>query len=103
MKQLLLALIVILAMSSCTKQYIAKDKDGAPIIIYDREGIIEDAFKLKVDSIYVVKYTRGKTYTPLRWMGKEQTTFWTDTLTTGKVISGAHTYRKLKLSQVYER
>lgn len=103
MKKLLLALIIILAMSSCTKQYIAKDKDGAPIVIYDREGIIEDAFTLSVDSIYVVKFTNDSFYHPLRWMGKEQTTFWTDTLTTGKVISGAHTYRKLKLSDVYER
>lgn len=102
-KSLILALFVGL-LSSCTyKEYIAKDRHGNPVLIKDRDNVIPDAIKLGVDSIYVVEYTRDNFSYTLRWMGKDQTTYWQDTLRDGTPIAGSHKYRVIQMSNVIER
>jgi hypothetical protein len=103
MKRLLSIALVIGLLTSCgSPEYIAKDSDGAPILIHDREGIIADAVKVGADSIYLVKYTRDKSYHPLRWMGENKIQAWADTIN-GKSYSGVHTYKVIPLENIILR
>lgn len=102
--KLLLVIALLMSMlASCTPEYIAKDNRGNPILIKDRDGVIQDALKLGLDSIYVVEYTRDNFSYPLRWMGDNHTNYWKDTLSDGRVIAGVHTYRIIKMNTVFER
>lgn len=103
MKKLLILALAIGLFTSCTSEYAAKDKDGAPIIIKDFDGIIRDAIVLGLDSITVVKYERDKFYRPLSRMGKNETTFHFDTLANGKRISWTSRYRVIHLTNVIRR
>ena len=104
MKKLLIMALFVGLCTSCTyKEYIAKDKYGNPVLIKDRDNVIPDAIKLGVDSIYVVQYIRENFSYPLRWMGKDETTYWKDTLSDGRVIAGAHKYRIIHMSNLVER
>jgi len=103
MKKLLILALAIGLFASCTPEYAAKDKDGAPIIIKDFDGIMKDAIVLGLDSITVVKYKRDEFYRPLSQMGENETTFHFDTLTNGKIVSWSNRYRVIHLTNVVRR
>ena len=102
-KLLILALFVgLLASCTTTPEYIAKDKDGNPILIKDREGVIADAIKLNVDSIYVKEFENDGFFTPLRDMGEDETVFRVDSIN-GERVSWYVTYRVIHMSNLAER
>ena len=80
MKKLILLALCTGLIVSCTDKYTAKDKTGAPILIIDREGVIDDAIALELDSIYVKSFNLEDFYTPLRTMGVDQTIVTNDTI-----------------------
>ena len=103
MKKLLILALFAGLFTSCTPEYIAKDKNGNPLLIRDRTGIIEDAKVLGVDSITVMRFDRDAEYHPLRLMHADETVFRSDTLANGKKIFWSATYRVVKLTNVIER
>lgn len=103
MKKLFILALFVGLFSSCISEYAAKDKDGAPIIIKDFDGVMKDAIKLGLDSITVVKYDRDEFYRPLTYMGKNETTFHSDTLSNGRKIAWSNRYRIIYLSNVVKR
>ena len=102
MKKLILALFVGL-LASCTPEYIAKDKNGNPILIRDRAGVIEDAKVLGIDSITVMRFDNDAEFHPLRQVHADETVFRSDTLSNGKKIAWSMQYRNVKLANVIER
>jgi hypothetical protein len=102
MKKLILALFVGL-FYSCTPEYIAKDKNGNPILIRDRAGVIEDAKVLGIDSITVMRFDNDAEFHPLRQVHADETVFRSDTLSNGKKIAWSMQYRNVKLANVIER
>lgn len=103
MKKLLIMALFVGLFSSCISEYAAKDKDGAPIIIRDYDGVMKDAIRLGLDSITVVKYDRDEFYRPLTYMGKNETTFHSDTLSSGRKIAWMTKYRVIYMSNVVKR
>ena len=103
MKKLILMSLFMGLLTSCiTPEYTAKDRDGAPILIKDSNGVIDDALALNLDSIYVVRYNRDDYFTPLRRMAEEETTFWSDSINSKKHHFSA-SYRIVHLSNIIKR
>lgn len=103
MKKLTILALFVGLLSSCTpSEYAAKDRDGAPILIRDTEGIIADAIKLGLDSIYVKRFDMDEFYRPLRQMGKEQTIVTSDTIG-GKRYTWFSTYRVIHVNNLIKR
>lgn len=103
MKKLLILALFAGLFASCTPEYIAKDKNGNPILIRDRAGVIEDAKALGVDSITVMRFDNDSEFHPLRQIHADETVFRSDTLSNGKKIAWSMQYRNVKLSNVIER
>lgn len=105
MKKLLFMALFAGLFTSCISEYAAKDKDGSLIIIKDFNGVMKDAISLGLDSITVVKYDRDEFYRPLRYMGKNENTFHSDTLSNGngRKIAWTNKYRVIYLSNVVKR
>lgn len=103
MKKLTITVLFLGLLTSCiTPEYTAKDRDGAPILIKDSNGVIDDALALNLDSIYVVRYNRAEYFTPLRRMAEEETRFWSDTINGEKHHFNA-SYRIVHLANIIER
>ena len=103
MKRIILFALCMGLLSSCVGEYAAKDKDGAPILIKDLDGVIEDAKALGLDSIYVRKSNHDDHFTALRRMGESETIFWSDTTANGEKYHGTTTYRIVHMSNVIAR
>lgn len=102
MKRIILFALCMGLLTSCANEYAAKDKDGAPILIKDSDGVIEDAKALGLDSIYVRKSNIDNHYTALRRMGESETIFWSDSID-GQMYHGKTTYRIVHMSNVIAR
>jgi len=103
MKKLTITVLFLGLMTSCmAPEYTAKDRDGAPILIKDLDGVVADAIALDLDSIYVVRYNLADHYEPLRRMAEEETTFWSDTIDGQKHHFNA-SYRIVHLANIIER
>lgn len=100
-KSIILALFVGL-LSSCTAEYAAKDRDGAPILIRDTDGVVADAIALGLDSIYVKRFDTDEFYEPLRSMGKNETIVRSDTIN-GKRYTWFSTYRVIHINSLIKR
>jgi hypothetical protein len=103
MKKLIILTFAIGLLSSCVDEYTAKDRNGAPILIRDNHGIIQDAFSLGLDSIYVRKFDNDDHYVPLRFMGSDETSLNSDTLANGKKIWWYTSYRVIHTSNIVKR
>lgn len=103
MKKLFILALFVGLFTSCIDEYAAKDKDGAPIIIKDFDGVMKDAMKLGLDSITVVKYDTDEFYRPLTYMGKNEIRFHSDTLSNNKRVAWYNKYRIIYLSNVVKR
>lgn len=102
MKNLIILLLAVLVLSSCTQQYIALEKDGSVIQIQDRNDIIHDAISLGAEYIYVSNSTlgvHGDKYEPVDYMGEDDIKFYTDSID-NKKYSWMVTYKKLKISDL---
>lgn len=99
MKRIILFALCMGLLTSCVQQYAAKDKYGAPILILDGEGVIEDAKALGLDSVYVRQSNNEDHYTALRRMGESETIFWSDSID-GKKYHGTTIYRIVYTSDV---
>lgn len=102
MKKLTILALFVGLFSSCISEYAAKDRDGAPILIRDTDGIIDDAIALGLDSIYVKRFDMDEFYEPLRQMGKEQTIVSSDTIG-GKRYTWYSTYRVVHVNSLVKR
>lgn len=102
MKKLINLALFVGLLSSCTAEYAAKDRDGAPILIRDTEGVVADAIALGLDSIYVKRFDMDEFYKPLRHMGKNETIVRSDTIN-GERYTWFSTYRVIHMSDVKKR
>jgi hypothetical protein len=103
MKKSFIAVLFLGLISACTPEYITKDPiHGTPIVIRDRESIIENALALGVDSVCVVSNSTGN-YSPIDWMNENSTTLFQDTLENGSVIAGSITYRVVYTKNLIEK
>lgn len=102
MKKLFIMALVMGLLTSCTNEYAAVDRDGAPILIKDTDGVITDAIALGLDSIYVRNFDMDEFYEPLRHMGKDETTVSSDTIN-GKRYTWFATYRVIHMENVKKR
>ena len=102
MKKLTILALFVGLLSSCTAEYAAKDRDGAPILIKDRNNVIDNAIALGLDSVYVRKFNNDDYYLPIRSMGKEQTMVNSDTIG-GKRHTWYTTYRIVRINSLIKR
>lgn len=102
MKKLILLALCMGLLTSCVDEYTAKDRDGAPILIRDVDGVVADAKALGLDSIYVRNFDMDQFYEPLRRMGDDETTVSSDTIN-GKRYTWFATYRVIHMENVKKR
>ena len=102
MKRIILFALCMGLLTSCANEYTAKDKDGAPMLIKDLDGVIEDAKALGLDSVYLRKSNHEGHFTVLRRMGESETIFWSDTIN-GEMYRGSTVYRIVHLANIIER